>query len=442
MLQPVSMHVIVEKRTNFRWIIALLIFLVYTVAAADRANIGVALPFIRSEFVMSNTEAGAFASLFLLGYAIFQIPAGFIYSKFGVHKIFSFAMIATSIFTGLIGAAYSVFSLKLYRFGLGVAEAALPVGITATINNWFPPKEKGIATGLFLAAAKFGPVLVPPFAAIIVQAFGWREIFLLFALPGIFLALVWYFVVRDFPMESPYCSRAEVEYIESGEPTQSQFNLKATYSLNWLDKLIRARKVNYLNTRYKIFHSWDIWGSALGYFFLVGIVNVLLAWIPTYLITIKHYSVMKMGAVAAAPWVGAVAGNIIGGWISDKVINKRRKPLMMVTAFSTTFMMVALIHSPNDPAFLALLLFTTGVLLNLGYSSFMVYPMGLTTKETFPIAVSVINTGGQIGGACAPLITGMLLDAYSWDAVFIFLSISSLISLIVISTITEPVEDL
>lgn len=152
--QPVANSVVVPaptgKMTRFRWVVALMIFLVYTVAAADRANLGMALPFMRKEFAMSNTEAGALASLFLLAYAIAQIPSGFIYSRFGVHSIFSIAMIATSAATGLIGTASSVLALKAYRFILGLAEGPLPLGITSTINYWFPPKEKGLATGIFL----------------------------------------------------------------------------------------------------------------------------------------------------------------------------------------------------------------------------------------------------------------------------------------------------
>ena len=431
-----------QKKTKFRWVVATLIFLIYTVAAADRANIGVALPFLRKEFAMSNTEAGALASLFLLGYAIFQIPAGFAYSKLGVRRIFSFAMILTSVFTGLIGTAGSIFMLKLYRFGLGFAEAPLPVGLTSTINHWFPPKEKGTATGIFLAAAKFGPVLVPPVCALIIASLGWRYIFFIFAVPGILLSLIWYILVRNHPAESPYCSLAECKYIESEQAGPSQAAApQKPYNLKWLDTLIRARKISLLETNARVFASWDIWGSTVGYFFIVAIVNVLLAWIPTYLLTVKKFSIMNMGLVAAAPWVGAVIGNILGGWFSDKVINKRRKPAMMVTAFSTVFMMYALIHSPNDPYMLALLMFVTGILLNLGYSAFMVYPMALTNKQTYPIAMSVVNTGGQLGGACGPLITGMILDMYNWDAVFVFLAVCSLLCLLVLCTITEPVED-
>lgn len=431
-----------ETMSRFRWVVMALIFVIYTVAAADRANIGVALPFIRNDFHMSNTEAGAFISLFFVGYSVAQIPAGFLCSKLGVRRIFSVFMLLTSLFTGLIGTSGSVLMLKLYRLGLGLAEAPLPVGITSTINHWFPPKEKGTATGIFLSAAKFGPVIVPPLGALIIQMAGWQEIFFLFAIPGIILSVIWFFLVKNDPAESPHCSPSEVAYIQScssvrqGEAVQRKHD-----SLRWLDRLIRAQKVKLLDTYGSVFRSWNVWGSSLGYFLMTGIVNVILAWLPTYLMTVKHFSVMKMGFVASAPFVGAVLGNLAGGWFSDNVVNRRRKPTMLITALSTSFMMYALTFSPNDPMLLAALLFITGLLLNLGYSSFMVYPMGLTTKKAYPIAMSVVNTGGQAGGAIAPLVTGMILDAYSWDAVFGFLAACSAVCVLVLLTVTEPVDD-
>lgn len=131
-----------KSKSHFRWVIGALIFIVYTVAAADRANLGVALPFLRKEFVMSNTEAGALASIFLFAYSLAQLPSGLAYTRFGIPRVFSLAMLATSLFTGLIGTASSLLMLKIYRFGLGLAEGPLPIGITSTINNWFPAREK------------------------------------------------------------------------------------------------------------------------------------------------------------------------------------------------------------------------------------------------------------------------------------------------------------
>jgi sugar phosphate permease len=431
-----------EKMTQFRWVVLVLIFLVYTVITADRANIGVALPFLRKEFQMSNTQAGAIASIFLFAYAIAMMPAGYFCSKTGVRRALSLGLLGTSLFTGLIGTAGSVLMLKVFRFGLGVAEAPVAVGIPTTINSWFPPHEKGTAAGIYFAAAKFGPVLVPPICAVIIAMAGWRQIFFLFAIPGVILAGIWHLVVKNDPSECRFCSPAEVAYIRTAKsPVQQKQAEKKQNSLQWLDRLILARKISPIDSTSKMLRSWDIWGSMLGYFFILGIVNVILAWIPTYLMSVKHFSVMKMGFVATTPWVGAVLGNMLGGWFSDRIIDKRRKPLMLVTALSTAGMMYALIHSSNDAFLLGLLLLVTGVLLNLGYSGFAVYPMGLTTKKQYPIAFSFTSTGGQLGGSCGPLIAGVLLDHFGWDAVFIFLAISAALCFLVLLTIREPIED-
>ena len=147
---------------------------------------------------------------------------------------------------------------------------------------------------------------------------------------------------------------------------------------------------------------------------------------------------MQIGFVAALPFAGGVLGNIVGGWLSDTVLDRRRKPTMMISAVATCLMMVALVYAPNDLLSVSLLLFGTGFLLNIGYSSFSVYSMGLTTRTTYPVAASVVNSAGQAGGAMAPLITGLLLDSYSWTAVFIFLGVCSLAALVFVLSINEP----
>ena len=431
------------RRTSFRWVVAALIFLIYTVAAADRANIGFALPFIRKEFAMSNAEAGAFLSLFLWGYALVQIPSGLLIGRFGVRWIFSGAMVLTSVLTGLMGTAASAWMLKAYRFGLGIVEGPLPVGITSTINNWFPAHEKGTASGIFLSAVKFGPVIVPPLCALIVSTWGWREIFFVFALPGVALAALWLLLVPDQPSKSRFCSDEEQRYIAAAGPSVVAGNgtISAPPRFKTLDKLIRMRRVPRLASNGGVFRSWNIWGCALGYAFQLGISNVLLAWMPTYLLTVKKFSLMGTGFVAAAPWVGAVVGNLIGGWISDRWLAKRRKPGMMFSALATAGMMLALLNSPSSPVEYAALLFLTGVMLSIGFSAYMCYPMAVTTKQAFPVASSLVNMGGQIGGASAPLIVGLLLDNAGWGVVFAFMAAGSLLSFVFVSTIAEAQPD-
>jgi len=433
------------KRTNYRWVVMGLIFVIWSIAMADRADLGVALPYITKEFGLSNTEAGGIVSVFFLAYASAQLPAGLIFKKLSARIIFPICMILASIFTFLVGTTSSPFLMKMTRLGLGLAEGPLGIGCTSVINHWFPAHEKGTATGLWAASSKFGPVIVPPICVLILEMYGWREIFYFFAIPGIVLGIAWFFMVANKPSESRFCSPAEVDYINNSQgPVVEKVSSAADrkqYSLAWLDKLIRAKKVAPLDTVGKIYRSWNIYGNAIGYGLMIGINNVIMAWIPTYLIKVKHITSMKMGILASAPFMGAVLGNMLGGWFSDRVLNQRRKPLMLVSAISTTFMMYALISAPDSVVYLGVMLFMAGLLLSFGYSAFAVYSMGLTTKETYPVAFSVINCGGQIGGGFAPLVVGMILDAYNWDSVFLFLAVCSVVCFFVISTLDEPIND-
>ena len=444
---------IAGRATRYRWVVMGLIFVVYTLATADRANIGIVLPFMKREFAMTNTEAGAVVSSFFIGYAALQVPAGFLVKRFGTRRVFPVFMLLTSFFTALLGTVGSAPAMMVNRLVLGITEAPLPVSMLSTINRWFPAREKGTAIGLFLAAAKFGPVLVPPLGALVIAAFGWRYVFFICAGPGVAFAALWRLLVVDDPARSRFVSVSEAEHIrsEAAIPSVAAFNpvgTPATARRNArgrrfarLDRILRARSVRPIATAGETFRSGDLWGLAAGYLLMTGIINVILAWLPTYLTGVKHFSLLGVGFVASAPFVGGVLGNIAGGWFSDRVMGKRRKPTILISAISTVIMMYALTHAPNEPAALAALLFLTGFLLNVGYSSFAVYPAGLTTKDAYPLAVSVVNMGGQAGGALFPFVTGLLLDVSGWNAVFVFLGGSSLLALAVMLLVVEPVED-
>ena len=388
-----------ERMTNFRWVVLGFIFVIYTVATADRSNIGLALPFIRKQFPMSNTEAGALMSLFFVGYVVSMLPGGFLCSKLGVRRLFSIFMVLTSVFTGLIGFAGSPFQRKALRLGVGLSEGPMAVGLPTTINNWFPAKEKGFATGIFMAASKFGPLMVPPVCGLIVSYWGWRQIFWSFAIPGIVFSVIWYFLVANQPADSRFCSSAEAEYIRT-EKTVIKGKTKEAkpYGLWWVDKIVRARKIGQIDTTAGLFRSWNMIGSALGYFFVVSINTTMMSWIPTYLITVKKFAIMKMAFAAAAPFAGAVVGNMVGGWLSDNVFGKRRKPMMIVTALTTAGTMYSLIYSPQKVFLLACLLFVLGFFLALGFSAFVVYPMGLVNESKVPDRHRHNQRRGPVGG--------------------------------------------
>jgi sugar phosphate permease len=434
------------KVGNYRWVVLGLIFIIWAIACADRANLGIALPFMKKEYGISNTEAGMIISLFSFAYGVVQIPAGLIYKRLSNKvsgALFPVFMILTSVFTGLMGTTSSVFLLKFFRVGLGVSEGPLGIGCTNIINRWFPAREKGTATGLWLTASKLGPLVVPPLCVVVMEAWGWREIFYVFAIPGILLSVIWMFAVTNTPEENRFCSPAESDYICRGaglviEERKSTAVRKA-YKLAWLDKLIRTRKVAQLNTVRQVFSSWNIVGAAVGYGCMIGITNIFMSWIPTYLVTVKGFTSIKMGFLASAPFLGAVVGNVLGGLVSDRLLGKRRKPLMMLSAFGTIFTMLALINAPDNAAYLGFTLFLAGLTVSMGFGGYTVYPMGLANKAVYPVSFGMINSVGQIGGACAPLAAGMLLDAYSWTSVFVYMGCSALVCLLILLTIVEPV---
>ncbi len=275
-------------------------------------------------------------------------------------------------------------------------EAPLPVAMLSTINRWFPSVEKGTAVGIFLAAAKFGPVLVPPLGALIITSFGWQYVYYICAAPGVLLATAWYVLVANDPARSRFTVGVRgPAYHVGNSPSLLRFRSerkKGQGRCGGPMEVVSLARPNYPRRRNRsdldhgrdIQESPNVWGLAIAYLLMTGIINVILAWLPTYLTTVKQLSIMNVGFIASAPFIGGVLGNLLGGVFSDRVVGKRRKPTIIITALSSVFMMYALIHAPNQPLALIVLLFFTGLLLNLGYSSFTVYPAGLTTKETYP----------------------------------------------------------
>jgi sugar phosphate permease len=428
------------RASRFRWVVLGIIFVTYAINFADRSNIGVLIPFLKADFPINNLEAGALMSFFFLGYAVSQIPAGLFFSRFGVRGLATASIFGFSIVTFLIGAVSSLGAMKWLRFALGIAEGPTPVAMTSTINRWFPPREKATATGLgYIGATMFAPIIVPPIAVWIAVSFGWRWVFYSFAIPGILMGIVWFFFVRDRPEDSAHCNAGELAYIREVKDDGSMGYEHR--DLGVVDTLIRAVRIPPVETIKGVFLSWNIVGDMVAYFLMVCVLQGLLTWIPSYLVTAKGYSFLKMGFVASAPWVGGFLGSIVGGWLSDNFFDRRRKPTMMITAIATVVMMFVLINVPENSTLVAAALFMVGFMLNIGWPAFTAYPMGLTTGKTYPTAIALVNSGGNIGGFVSPMIAGALLDAFhDYNIVFTYFGACALLGFLVIGTLREPVN--
>lgn len=434
-----------DRRTNHRWVVLGLIICIWAIACADRANFGIALPFLKKEYGITNTQAGLIVSLFSFAYGFVQIPVGLLYKRLSEKAtglLFAIFVILTSVFTGLMGTTSSVFLLQAYRVGLGLSEGPLGVGCTNVINRWFPAREKGTATGLWIAASKLGPLIVPSVCILVIELWGWREIFYVFAIPGIVFAIAWMLLVTNSPSENRFCSPAEQRYIldDTAAIKSGRTSSRATHAtpIPYLDAINRTRRVSQIDTIREVFKSWNIFAVALGYGCMIGISNIFMSWIPTYLVTVKGFTSVKMGFLASAPFLGAVAGNMLGGIISDRLLGGRRKPMMMLGALGTVVMMVLLVDAPDSAVYLGVTLVMSGLMLGIGFAGYSAYPMGLATKSTYPTAFGIVNCIGQIGGACAPLAVGILLDRYSWTSVFLYMVGTALLCLLLLVSVVEP----
>ncbi|WKZ94731.1 MFS transporter (plasmid) [Chimaeribacter arupi] len=435
------------KKTNYRFVVLSLIFIVYAINYADRTNIGAVLPFIIDEFHINNFEAGAIASMFFLGYSLSQIPAGFFIAKKGIRDLVALSVLGFSAFTWLMGTAGSVLGLKCIRLGLGLTEGPCPVGLASTINNWFPAKEKATATGVYIAATMFAPIIVPPLAVWIAVTWGWRWVFFSFAIPGLIVAAAWYLLVRTRPSESRFVSEAEQAFISDEQAHHSTAHQNSTARPNivtaprftLLDKLIRVKALTPVATVKGLFTSRNILGDCLAYFMMVSVLYGLLTWIPLYLVKEKGFTFISMGLVASMPCIGGFIGAITGGFISDKLLGRRRKPTMMFTAVTTVVMMLIMLNIPGSTVAVCTGLFFVGFCLNIGWPAFTAYGMAVADSKTYPIAASIINSGGNLGGFVSPMAAGFLLDyTGGFNAVFIYFGICAALGLLIICTLDEP----
>ena len=398
------------RRTQYRWLVLGAIFVTYVIAMADRSNVGAVLPYIQDELHISNTALGAISSFFFLGYAISQIPAGLVIGRVGTRGVVSIAVLLFSVITFLMGFTTTAIMLVVLRLLLGLLEGPTPVGMTSTINTWFPTKEKGLATGVYIASTQVAPFIVPTIAVLIAEAYGWRSVFHWFAIPGVIMAVVFFLVVRSRPAQSRFVNTAEADYIAdragTGPVVAREFG-----SMPLVDKAIRLKDAVPLASNRAVLRSWNIWGITLAYFFMNNVLYGMITWVPTYLSEARGFDAVGMGMVASTPFIGGFVGAIIGGTVSDRLFRGRRKPTALITALMTAIMMVIVIVIPQNTPLLVTALILTGFFLNIGWSSFTSYAMNATTGKTYPFTIAVINSGGNLGGFFAPILIGALLDA-------------------------------
>jgi MFS family permease len=373
----------------------------------DRVVISAAVPVIQKEFAFDMITIGWILSSFRWGYALFQIPSGWLGDRIGPRRALTWIVAWWSVFTSATTFAWNAASMIAVRLLFGIGESgAFPIA-TRSLSRWMLPSERGFAQGLTHAGSRLGAALTPPLVVFLIVKYGWRTPFWLFGALGLAWAAVWFWYYRNTPSEHRSVNPAELELIHSqlgGKRTGT------TKSVPWR----------------RILRSETVWNLALMYFCYSYCLAVYLDWFPTYLNNSRHFSLKQMGFYASMPLLAGTAGDLFGGWISD--IWARRSGNLKVARRGVAvfgFLMAAGAILPAT--------FTTSPTSSVWYTCLAVFGLELTVGVSWAVTLdiggdfagsvsAVMNSCGNIGGAISPAILAYLVRAYGWNVPFVVAS--------------------
>jgi len=395
--------------TKTRWMVLLLISLMYLITYMDRTGISIAAPEMAREFRLSPTQIGIVFSVFLWAYAIGQIPLGSLADRLGPRLVFLIIVPFWSVMTAMTAIAGGLSSLIVIRFVFGLAEAGAFPTATRAMQLWFPKAERGIVHGVTHSFSRFAVAIVPFIAVNIMIAFGWRWIFYLFGAAGLLWSAAFYLVYRNLPEEHPRVNQSELALIRG---LDSNGVIKP---VDLHQQLAPPWRI--------IFRSANMWYIAAGYCCFYYGTYFYMTWFPTYLLEYRHLSLKAVDTLASLPlWAGMV-GDIVGGTLTDRVYRKTGRlrfarrivaaPAMLVSG--ACLIPAAIVHS----AATAILCLTASLFfLELVISPAWAVPMDVGGEYSGTVS-GVMNMAGSLAASLSPIIFGALVQRGFWITPFL-----------------------
>jgi MFS transporter, ACS family, hexuronate transporter len=392
---------------NFRWVICGVIFLATTINYIDRQVISILKPTILTWPGWTESAYGDVVSYFQLSYALMMIFAGALIDRIGIRKGFAIAIIFWSLAAMGHAIAGTVASFTLWRILLGFGEAAnFPASIKA-VAEWFPRRQRALATSIFNSGTNIGAVITPFAIAFILQMLGsWRWVFILTGALGFAWLVIWLLVYKK-PQEHPRVSKEELAFIKS-EPDEK------------LEKIPWFSLLAFKQT----------WAFAIGKFMTDPIWWVWLFWIPGFLYKKFGVDIKAMGLPLLVIYSMASVGSIGGGWLSGFFIhrgwsvNAARKTAMLLCALLVVPVIIA---SSTTHIWVAVFVIGLACGAHQGWSA----NIFTLTSDTFPkrAVASVVGIGGAaggIGGFFIARIVGWVLTRNSGNYLPIFITAASI----------------
>jgi len=425
---------------NYRWLVCGLLFLATTINYIDRQVIGILKPLLQTQYGWSEIDYGDLVFAFQLAYAIGFLFAGRIMDRFGTKKgyalaltVWSLAAIMTAWAPGYgapVSALLAVFGMKygaavagflLARFTLGLGESGNFPAAIKTVAEWFPRRERALATGIFNAGTNVGAIITPAIVPFIAVRFGWEWAFIGTGVVGLaWLALWW--TMYEQPDAHPHVTRAEVAYIRSDPP-------ETTTPVPWL-ALLPHRQT---------------WAFAIGKLMTDPVWWLYLFWVPDFFSRNYGLSLLELGPPIIVIYLVADIGSVGGGWLSSSLIrrgwsvNAARKTAMLICALAVVPIIFA---SRLNSMWEAVAIISLAASAHQGWSA----NLFTLTSDMFPrhAVGSVVGIGGfagAIGGMVIAKITGYILQTTgSYLPVFIIAGTTYLVTLLMMHLLVPKLE--
>ena len=413
------------KAGSYRWVICALLFFATTINYIDRQILGILAPVLQIEIKWSESEYGLIVTAFQGAYALGLLAFGWFIDKYGTKIGYTVSIVWWSVAAMGHALVKTPFGFGVARAGLGLSEAGnFPAAIKA-VAEWFPKKERALATGIFNSGANIGAVVAPAVVPWLTVTYGWQAAFIATGAIG-FLWIVFWIIFYERPEHHKKLSKTELEYILSdpAEPTSDK--------VPWL-KLLRFRQT---------------WAFVLGKFMTDPIWWFYLYWLPKFLNKNYGLTITDLGLPLIAIYTMTSVGSIGGGWLSSRFIkggmdvNRSRSRVMLICAVCVVPIVFA---SQATNLWLAVSLIGLAAAAHQGWSA----NIFTTASDAFPKKAvgSVVGMGGMagsVGGMVFSTSAGFILEwTGSYLSLFIISGSAYLIALGLMKLLTanaKPVE--
>ncbi|MGJ8726036.1 MAG: MFS transporter [Roseibacillus sp.] len=361
-------------------------FVLSLILYIDRACISAAKSDITGEFNLSDKQFGWVLSIFAIGYALAQTPAGALSDRLGPRKILTAVVSFWSLFTALTGATFNLLSLLICRFLFGIGEAGAFPGMARATFSWIPVKERGLVTGINFSASRLGGAAAMFAMPALIHLMGWRMTFVVFGLLGFVWAFVWYAWFRDEPSDHKSISEDEKNHIIENRqpPSTSTTALTAGHVLG----------------------SRNMWLTMVQYFCSNFTFFFALTWLYPYVKETYDLTPEKAGFAAAIPLLGGFLGNLTSGALVDRLFRSgnlqlsRRIPAIIGFSLAAIGLLASL-HMDNvvgAVAFLTLAVFGADMTLSPSWS----FCVDIGGKNAGTVS-GTMNMAGNVGSVITSL---------------------------------------